>query len=75
MSPKMPQLTKQQLDLVDKGLRSMWFVAIGAALMLSAFVYLLFTQSPRALGVESDAEKSAAVRAAGSLGEGHGAGH
>lgn len=74
MSPKMPQLNKQQLDLVDKGLRSMWFVAIGAALLLSAFVYFLFINSPNALGVD-DAEKSASARAAGSMGEGHGSGH
>ena len=50
MSPKMPQLNKQQLDLIDKGLRSVWFVAIGAALLLSAFVYFLFLKSPPALG-------------------------
>jgi hypothetical protein len=73
MSPKMPQLSRQQLDLVDKGLRSMWFVAIGAALLLSAFVYFLFTQSPRPLGV-TDAEVSASIQsAASSTGEAHGA--
>jgi hypothetical protein len=72
MSPKMPQLTRKQLDLVDKGLRSMWFVAIGAALLLSAFVYFLFIQSPHPLGIEDEAEASASARAAGSMAVGEG---
>jgi hypothetical protein len=74
MSPKMPQLSRQQLDLVDKGLRSVWFAAIGAALLLSAFVYVLFLNSPNPLGVEDRAEAAAAIQLTESLrpGEGHG---
>ena len=67
MSPKIPQLSRQQLDRVDKGLRSVWFVAIGAALLLSAFVYFLSVKSPHPLGIADDAEASASAHAAGSM--------
>ncbi|HTE54802.1 MAG TPA: hypothetical protein VK698_28305 [Kofleriaceae bacterium] len=50
MSPKMPQLNKHQLDLIDKSLRNMWFLAIGAGLLLAAFVYFLSRHSPPPLG-------------------------
>lgn len=50
MSPKVPQLKKQQLDLIDKGLRGVWVLAIGAALILIGFVYLLGRNTPPPLG-------------------------
>lgn len=50
MSPKMPQLKKQQLDLIDKSLRSVWVLAIGGGLILSGFVYLLSRHTPPPLG-------------------------
>lgn len=59
MSPKAPQLSKQQLDLIDKGLRSVWVLAIGAALLLAGFVYLLGRNTPPPLG-ERDPQSNSA---------------
>jgi len=50
MSPKVPQLKKQQLDLIDKSLKMVWVVAIGAALVLVAYVLLLARNTPPPLG-------------------------
>jgi uncharacterized integral membrane protein len=50
MSPKVPQLKKQQLDLIDKSLKMIWVVAIGGALVLVAFVLLLARNTPPPLG-------------------------
>ncbi len=50
MSPKVPQLKKQQLDLIDKSLKMVWVVAIGAALVLVGFVLLLARNTPPPLG-------------------------
>jgi hypothetical protein len=53
MSPKVPQLKKQQLDMIDKSLRSVWVLAIGGALILSGFVYFLSRNTPPPLGHDS----------------------
>jgi hypothetical protein len=53
MSPKVPQLNKQQLDTIDKGLRNVWVLAIGGALLLSGFVYFLNRHTPPPLGHDS----------------------
>lgn len=58
MSPKLPQLKNKQLDSIDKALRSVWVLAIGGALLLSAFVYLLSLNTPPPLG-EPQAHQSA----------------
>ncbi|HWM87970.1 MAG TPA: hypothetical protein VNO33_19080 [Kofleriaceae bacterium] len=58
MSPKVPQLKKQQLDMIDKGLRSMWVVAIGAALVLVGFVYMLSRNTPAPLGEHDQPSQS-----------------
>jgi len=50
MSPKVPQLKKQQLDLIDKSLKMVWVLAIGAALVLVGFVVLLSQHTPPPLG-------------------------
>ncbi len=50
MLPKVPQLKKQQLDLIDKSLRMIWVVAIGAALVLVGFVLLLNRNTPPPMG-------------------------
>jgi hypothetical protein len=50
MSPKVPQLKKQQLDLIDKSLKMVWVVAIGAALVLVVYVVLLARNTPPPLG-------------------------
>lgn len=58
MSPKVPQLKKQQLDLIDKSLKMVWVVAIGAALILVAFVVLLSRHTPPPLGEQVQTSSS-----------------
>jgi hypothetical protein len=62
MSPKVPQLKKQQLDLIDKGLRSVWIVAIGAAFVLIGFVYLLSRNTPPPLGEQDQMQSEQSAR-------------
>jgi hypothetical protein len=62
MSPKVPQLKKQQLDLIDKSLRSIWVLAIGAALVLIGFVYLLSLDTPPPLGETSSSQSESAAQ-------------
>lgn len=44
------KLTDKQEDLVEKGLRASWVLAIGAVLTLVALVYLLSRITPPPLG-------------------------
>jgi hypothetical protein len=62
MSPKVPQLKRQQLDLIDKGLRSIWVLAIGAALVLVGFVYLLSRDTPPPLGETPSSQSERAAQ-------------
>jgi len=50
MSPTASQRKKQQLDKIDQALRSVWVLAIGGALVLAGFVYLLNRNTPPPLG-------------------------
>lgn len=62
MSPKLPQLKPKQLDTIDKALRNTWFLAIGGALLLAAFCYLLARNTPPPLGYEPSHQSSRATR-------------
>lgn len=62
MSPKVPQLKKQQLDLIDKSLRRIWVLGVGAALVLLGFVYLLSLHTPPPLGETPSSQSERATR-------------
>ena len=62
MSPKVPQLKKQQLDMIDKSLRMVWVVAIGAVLVLIGFVLLLNRNTPPPMGEQAPVSSESASR-------------
>jgi len=49
MPPKI-ELSDKQLDLIEKGLKQSWVLAIGAVSVLVAFVLLLMHLTPAQLG-------------------------
>ncbi len=48
--PKLPELTDKQEEMIEKGLRAVWVLGIGAVLLLIGFVILLSRITPPPLG-------------------------
>ncbi|HEY8144633.1 MAG TPA: hypothetical protein VIG06_18250 [Kofleriaceae bacterium] len=48
--PKLPELTEKQEELLEKGLKGVWVLGIGAVLILIAMVLLLSRITPSPLG-------------------------
>ncbi len=48
--PKLPELTEKQEEMLEKGLRAVWVLGVGAVFILIGFVILLYKITPHPLG-------------------------